>query len=56
MEQIMKQRLPQIILAAPAQFEAQWAAYVAEMNAAGLAAYNQHMQTELNKRIAEWSR
>jgi putative aldouronate transport system substrate-binding protein len=54
MEEIMKQRLPAIILAAPAQFETMWAAYVAEMTAAGLASYNQHMQTELNKRIRAW--
>jgi len=55
MEQIMKQRLPQMILAPTAQFSTLWDQYVAEMEAAGLATYNAHMQAELNKRLIEWN-
>ncbi|MCL2808463.1 MAG: extracellular solute-binding protein [Treponema sp.] len=54
MEEIMKQRLPQIILAPPADFERRWNDYVAEMNAAGLAAYERYMQEQLNLRLREW--
>jgi len=50
-EETMKQRLPAIILAAPADFERLWTAYVAEMNSNGLAVYEAHMQTELDKRL-----
>jgi len=53
-EQTMKQRLPQIILAQPAQFETLWAAYVKEMNDNGLAKYEAYMQQELNKRLKDW--
>jgi len=53
-EQTMKQRLPQMILAPAAQFENLWTAYVAEMNANGLAAYEAYMQTQLNQRLKDW--
>ena len=53
-EQTMKQRLPQMILAAPAQFENLWAAYVNEMNNNGIAAYEAYMQEQLNQRLKEW--
>jgi putative aldouronate transport system substrate-binding protein len=53
-EETMKQRLPQIILAPPAQFETMWAAYVKEMNDNGLATYEKYMQDELNKRLKAW--
>ena len=54
LENTMKQRLPQIILAAPAQFETQWAAYAREMNDNGIAAYEQYMQEQLNLRLKAW--
>jgi putative aldouronate transport system substrate-binding protein len=54
MEQIMKQRLPQIILAPTADFERLWTAYVAEMNAAGLATYEAFYQQNLNQRLKDW--
>jgi putative aldouronate transport system substrate-binding protein len=54
MEQIMKQRLPQMILAPTADFEKLWADYVKEMNDAGLANYEKHMQDQLNIRLKEW--
>jgi putative aldouronate transport system substrate-binding protein len=50
-EQIMRQRLPQIILAPAADFERLWTSYVAELNAAGLPTYEAHMQGELDKRL-----
>ena len=53
-ENTMKQRLPQMILAAPAQFEAQWTAYVNEMRANGIATYEQFMQDQLNLRLKAW--
>ena len=53
-EQTMRQRLPQMILAAPADFDRLWNAYVAEMNSNGLAVYEQYMQESLNVRIKEW--
>jgi len=53
-EQTMKQRLPQIILAPPAQFETLWAAYVNEMNSNGLARYEAYMQDQLNQRLKDW--
>jgi len=53
-EQTMKQRLPQIILAPPAQFETLWNAYVAEMNSNGLARYEAYMQDQLNQRLKDW--
>jgi putative aldouronate transport system substrate-binding protein len=53
-EQTMKQRLPQMILAAPADFDRLWDAYVAEMNSNGLARYEAYMQEQLDLRIREW--
>jgi len=53
-EQIMKQRLPQMILAQPAQFDNLWTAYVKEMNDAGLATYEAYMQDQLNQRLKAW--
>ena len=55
MEQTMKQRLPQMILAAPADFDRLWDAYVAEMNGNGLATYEKFMQDSLNQRIKDWN-
>jgi putative aldouronate transport system substrate-binding protein len=54
MQQIMKQRLPQMILAPANQFETLWTAYVAEMNAAGVATYEAFMQGLLNQRLKDW--
>jgi putative aldouronate transport system substrate-binding protein len=54
-EQTMKQRLPQIILAPPADFERLWTAYVNEMNSNGLAAYEAYMQEQLNIRLRQWN-
>jgi putative aldouronate transport system substrate-binding protein len=54
-EQTMKQRLPQMILAAPAQFETLWNQYVQEMTVTNnIAVYEQYMQEALNQRIKDW--
>jgi putative aldouronate transport system substrate-binding protein len=53
-EQTMRQRLPQIILAAPGEFERLWNAYVAEMNRNGIAVYEAYMQAQLNQRLIDW--
>ena len=53
-EQTMRQRLPQMILAPPADFERLWAAYVNEMNANRLDAYERHMQEQLILRLKAW--
>jgi putative aldouronate transport system substrate-binding protein len=53
-EQTMKQRLPQLILAAPSDFERLWTAYVNEMNSNGIARYEAYMQEQLNQRIKQW--
>jgi putative aldouronate transport system substrate-binding protein len=54
-EQTMKQRLPQMIRAAPAQFETLWNAYVQEMTVTNnIAVYEQYMQQALNLRLKEW--
>jgi putative aldouronate transport system substrate-binding protein len=53
-EQTMKQRLPQLILAPTADFERLWTAYVAEMNANGIATYEAFMQESLNQRLKDW--
>jgi len=53
-ERTMKQKLPQIIQAPPADFERLWAAYVAEMNANGIARYEGYMQDKLNERLKAW--
>jgi putative aldouronate transport system substrate-binding protein len=55
-ENTMRQRLPQMILAPPAQFETMWASYVQEMNNNGIATYEAYMQEKLNQRIKEWSK
>jgi len=56
-EQTMKQRLPQIILATPANFERLWNEYVQEMNVTNrLADYEAYMQQALNQRIRDWTR
>jgi putative aldouronate transport system substrate-binding protein len=52
-EEIMKQRLPQIILAPTADFERLWADYVKELTAAQ-GPYEQSMQQDLNQRIKDW--
>jgi putative aldouronate transport system substrate-binding protein len=52
--QTMKQRLPQIILAPPADFERLWAAYVAEMRDNGIDRYEAFMQDQLNLRLKNW--
>jgi putative aldouronate transport system substrate-binding protein len=54
LEQTMKQRLPQMILAPASQFESLWTAYVNEMNAAGVATYEAYMQDQLNIRLRDW--
>jgi putative aldouronate transport system substrate-binding protein len=54
-EQTMRQRLPQLILASPGDFDRLWDSYVAEMNSNGIAKYEQYMQEQLNRRIKEWS-
>ncbi|MCL2277510.1 MAG: hypothetical protein FWC21_06380 [Treponema sp.] len=51
LEETMKSRLPAIVLAAPAQFETLWTQYVQAMESAGLAAYNAHMQGELDRTL-----
>ena len=54
MEQTMKQRLPQMILAPTAQFESLWASYVTEMNSAGKSDYEAYYQQALNQRLKAW--
>ncbi|MDR0302984.1 MAG: extracellular solute-binding protein [Treponema sp.] len=53
-EQTMKQRLPQLVLAQPAEFDRLWDSYVAEMNSNGIATYEKYMQEQLDQRIKEW--
>jgi len=53
-EQLRKQRLPQMILAAPGDFEGLWADYVKASNDAGLPAYEKYMQDTLNERLKLW--
>ncbi|MCL2879334.1 MAG: hypothetical protein FWF29_03730 [Treponema sp.] len=53
-EQTMRQRLPQIIMADPADFDRMWDAYKAEMDKNGIAIYEQYMQEQLNKRLIDW--
>ncbi|MDR0502496.1 MAG: extracellular solute-binding protein [Treponema sp.] len=55
-EETMKQRLPQIVLAPPADFERLWNAYVQEMTVTNrIADYEAYMQDMLNQRIKAWS-
>ena len=53
-EQTMRQRLPQLVLAAPADFDRMWDAYVAEMNANRIDVYEAYMQQQLNQRLKDW--
>jgi putative aldouronate transport system substrate-binding protein len=53
-EQLRRQRLPQMVLASPSQFEALWNQYVQESNAAGIATYEAYMQDQLNQRLKAW--
>jgi putative aldouronate transport system substrate-binding protein len=53
-QQTMRQRLPAIILAPPANFETMWGLYVREMNDNGLARYERYMQEQLNLRLKAW--
>jgi len=50
-EQLRRQRLPQMILAVPAQFDGLWADYVKASNDAGIAQYEAYMQQQLDARI-----
>jgi len=52
--QTMRQRLPQVILAAPADFERMWAVFVAEMNSNGIAVYERYVQEQLDQRLKDW--
>lgn len=55
-EETMKARLPQIILAPPADFNRLWNAYVHEMTVVNrIADYEAYMQEMLNQRIRDWS-
>jgi len=42
-------------LAPPAQFEALWAEYVAELGKIGLDHYEAYVQQKLDERIRKWS-
>jgi putative aldouronate transport system substrate-binding protein len=54
-EETMKRLLPQMILAAPAQFETLWAAYVREMEVTNnISVYERYMQEQLNQRLRDW--
>jgi putative aldouronate transport system substrate-binding protein len=55
-EQTMKRMLPQLILADSSDFERLWASYVKEMNDNGIEKYEAYMQTQLDRRIKEWSK
>ncbi len=52
-DQTMRKYLSKIILANPADFEKLWQEYVDQMNADGIAVYEEYMQEQLDKRIAE---
>ena len=55
-EETMKRRLPQIVLAPPADFERLWNDYVQEMTVTNrVADYEAYMQDQLNQRIRAWS-
>jgi putative aldouronate transport system substrate-binding protein len=53
-EQLMRQRLPQLILASPGDFDRLWNAYVTDINNSGLAVYEAYMQEQLGIRLREW--
>jgi len=55
-DQTMRKYLPQLILAKPADFDALWDEYVAQMNKNDIAVYEKYMQEQLDRRIAERSR
>ncbi|MDR3284398.1 MAG: hypothetical protein LBS97_04365 [Treponema sp.] len=54
-QSVYRKYLPQIILAAPAQFERLWAEYVSELGKVGLREYEAFFQDAVNKRIEKWS-
>jgi putative aldouronate transport system substrate-binding protein len=54
-EDLRKSRLPQMILAPTAQFDALWTSYVNDSNAAGIAQYEAYMQQQLDARIKAWT-
>jgi len=55
-EETMKRLLPQLILANPANFDRLWDEYVREMEVTNnIGAYEQYMQTMVDKRIKDWS-
>jgi putative aldouronate transport system substrate-binding protein len=51
-EQVMRKYLPQVIIAAPSEFESLWAEYVQQMDENGIDIYQAYMQEQLDKRIA----
>jgi len=53
-EQLRRQRLPQMILAQPSQFDKLWDDYVKASNDAGIATYEKYMQDTLNQRLKDW--
>jgi len=55
MEETMKRMLPQVITAAPAQFETMWAQYVTQMRSDGTAVYEAYYQGQVDARIKAWS-
>jgi putative aldouronate transport system substrate-binding protein len=54
-EQTMRKYLPQVILAAPGDFEQLWAEYVAQMQRDGIGTYEAYMQEQLDLRIKQWT-
>jgi putative aldouronate transport system substrate-binding protein len=55
-EQTMRKYLPQIIMAAPSDFERLWSEYVLQLNTNGIGKYEAYMREQLNQRIEDWSR
>ncbi|MDR0908180.1 MAG: hypothetical protein LBM77_00285 [Spirochaetaceae bacterium] len=55
-ENTRRKYLPQLILAAPADFDKIWDEYVAQSEKDGIATYEQYMQTEMDKRIKAWTK
>ncbi|MCL2137958.1 MAG: extracellular solute-binding protein [Treponema sp.] len=53
-EQTMRQRLPQIILASPSDFDRLWDAYAAEMDSNGIADFESFRQEQINQRLIDW--
>jgi len=54
-EEVYRKYLPRIIMGRPENFDELWAEYVDELDKAGVAKYEAHMQQEINKRIQRWS-